>query len=43
MIPKVTSSLEAVKRGVGFVGIGEYRSKGDLEALISGKKGTKIV
>ncbi len=43
MIPKVTSSLEAVKRGVGFVSIGEYRSKGDLAALISGKKGTKIV
>lgn len=43
MIPKVTSSLEALKQGVGFVGIGEYRVKGDLKALISGKKGTKIV
>lgn len=43
MIPKVTASLQAVKRGVGFVSIGEYRSKGDLEALISGTKGTKIV
>ncbi len=43
MIPKVTSSLEAIKRGVGFVSIGEYRGKGDLEALISGRKGTKIV
>lgn len=43
MIPKVTSSLEALKQGVGFVGIGEYRGKGDLEGLILGKKGTKIV
>ncbi|MCX7787620.1 MAG: acetylglutamate kinase [Spirochaetes bacterium] len=43
MIPKVTSSLAAVRRGVGFVSIGEFRSKGDLEALIAGTKGTQIV
>jgi acetylglutamate kinase len=43
MVPKVTSSLEAVKGGVGFVTIGEYVRPGDLAALLEGKLGSRIV
>ncbi|MFQ3621487.1 MAG: acetylglutamate kinase [Spirochaetales bacterium] len=42
MIPKITSSLEALKTGVGFVSIGEYQKQGDLRALLVGKQGTRI-
>lgn len=42
MIPKVRSSLEALKCGAGKVVIGEYREFMDLEKLLSGEKGTKI-
>ncbi|MFP4425733.1 MAG: acetylglutamate kinase [Spirochaetaceae bacterium] len=43
MIPKVRSSLAALKRGVGSITIGEYREPGDLEALSLGKKGTVLI
>lgn len=42
MIPKVRSSLEALKSGAGTVVIGDYRESGDLKGLLTGKKGTKI-
>ena len=42
MIPKVRSSLEALKKGAGSVVIGDYREFMDLEKLLSGEKGTKI-
>ena len=42
MIPKVQSSLKALKNGAGTVVIGEYREHLDLEKLLSGEKGTKI-
>ena len=42
MIPKVKSSLEALKKGAGTVIIGDYRDFMDLEKLLSGEKGTKI-
>jgi len=42
MIPKVRSSLEALKKGAGTVVIGDYRDFMDLEKLLSGEKGTKI-
>ena len=42
MIPKVKSSLEALKNGASMVVIGNYREYGDLEKLLSGEKGTKI-
>lgn len=42
MIPKVRSSLEALRKGAGTVIIGDYREFMDLEKLLSGEKGTKI-
>jgi len=43
MIPKVRSSLEALRHGVGRITIGEYKSAGDLEALATGRKGTVLI
>jgi acetylglutamate kinase len=42
MIPKVQSSLEALKNGAGNVVIGDYQNFMDLKKLLSGEKGTKI-
>jgi len=42
MIPKVTSSLEALRLGVSAILITDYRESGDLNAMIQGSKGTKI-
>jgi len=42
MIPKVNSSLEAVKSGTKEVIIGTYNNDGDLGLLIKGKQGTII-
>jgi acetylglutamate kinase len=42
MIPKVTSSLEAIKHGVKRVIIGEYTNAGDLEKFLNGSAGTRI-
>ena len=43
MIPKVRSSVSALKEGVGAISIGEYRESGDLENILSEKKGTSII
>ncbi len=43
MIPKVKSSVSALRRGVGTIIIGEYVGKGDLSSILEGKKGTGIV
>ena len=43
MIPKVRSSLDALRHGVGSITIGEYREAGDLDALSRGRKGTVLV
>jgi acetylglutamate kinase len=42
MIPKATSALEALKRGVGQVIIGQYGGRGSLRALVSGDMGTRF-
>lgn len=42
MIPKIKSSIDALKKGTGTVIIGEYLKKGDLAEILSGKKGTAI-
>jgi acetylglutamate kinase len=42
MIPKVSASLDALKRGVRNVIIGEYHGDGDLTALLEGRMGTRI-
>lgn len=42
MIPKVRSSLKALREGVDSVLIGEYRGRGDLDALLEGRAGTRI-
>lgn len=42
MIPKVTSSLAALKGGAERVVIGDYSQYNDLKKLLSGEKGTKI-
>ncbi|HUX13053.1 MAG TPA: acetylglutamate kinase [Spirochaetia bacterium] len=42
MIPKARSSVAALKRGVSEIIIGEYRSTGDLSALLGGRSGTHI-
>ncbi len=42
MIPKVDSSLEALKAGVGGIIIGQYQGPGDLAALLQGRSGTRI-
>ena len=43
MIPKVKSSISALKKGVGAIIIGEYLKSGDLLASIEAKKGTSII
>ena len=43
MIPKVTSSIKALKNGVKEICIGEYKSFGDLEKTIERKIGTSMV
>ncbi len=43
MIPKVRSSLEALKNGVREIIIGEYGAAGDLRHLLVGSKGSRIV
>jgi acetylglutamate kinase len=40
MIPKATSALEALKRGVGRVVIGQYGGRGSLAALLGSSLGT---
>lgn len=42
MIPKVRSSLEALRKGVEKILITDYSETGDLNKLISGVKGTLI-
>jgi acetylglutamate kinase len=42
MIPKVESSVEALKKGVGSVIIGGYTKYGDLGGLIAGSLGSDI-
>ncbi len=43
MIPKVRSSVEALKKGVMSISIGEYSGSGDLSEILSEKKGTSII
>ena len=43
MIPKVRSSVSALKEGVGSISIGEYKETGDLESILNEKKGTSII
>jgi acetylglutamate kinase len=43
MIPKVRSSMKALKEGVGAVIVGGYSGKGDLKKLLEGKLGTRII
>jgi acetylglutamate kinase len=40
MIPKATAALEALKKGVGRVVIGQYGGRGSLSALLQGGLGT---
>jgi len=40
MIPKAASALEALKKGVGRVVIGQYGGRGSLAALLAGGLGT---
>ena len=40
MIPKATAALEALKKGVGRVVIGQYGGRGSLSALLEGGLGT---
>ena len=42
MIPKATSAVEALKRGVGQVIIGQYCGRGSLRALLEGGTGTRF-
>jgi acetylglutamate kinase len=42
MIPKVQSSLEALRQGVRTVTITDYRRTGDLHHALDGKKGTAL-
>lgn len=42
MVPKIQSSLAAVRRGLGRVIIGQFQLFGDLELLLDGRKGTQI-
>jgi acetylglutamate kinase len=43
MIPKVRSAVEALSRGVKRIIIGEFRTPGDLAALLNGRLGTRII
>jgi acetylglutamate kinase len=40
MIPKATAALEALKKGVGRVVIGQYGGRGSLAVLLEGGLGT---
>jgi acetylglutamate kinase len=40
MIPKATAAMEALKKGVGRVVIGQYGGRGSLSALLAGGLGT---
>jgi acetylglutamate kinase len=42
MVPKVLSSLEAIRNGVRTVIIGQYEGAGSLARLLEGKQGTRI-
>jgi acetylglutamate kinase len=42
MVPKVTSSFDAMSRGVKKVIIGRYESAGALARLLDGKEGTRL-
>ncbi|MDC7224666.1 MAG: acetylglutamate kinase, partial [Spirochaetales bacterium] len=42
MIPKVQSSLSALKQGVSAIVISDYQKSGDLADMINNKKGTEI-
>ena len=42
MIPKVRSSIQAIRHGVGHVIIGQFTEEGDLRLLLSGETGTYI-
>jgi acetylglutamate kinase len=43
MVPKVTSSLEGLHRGIRSIVIGDFISSGDLEKFIQKKKGTTLL
>lgn len=43
MIPKVRSSLAALRRGVGQIIIGEHAGRGSLRELLEGRRGTRLV
>ncbi|MBF9015606.1 MULTISPECIES: acetylglutamate kinase [unclassified Oceanispirochaeta] len=43
MIPKVRSSLAAIRQGVKEIQITNYENPGDLEKIIAGTKGTSII
>jgi len=43
MIPKLRSSLEALEDGVDTVLIGQFAGPGDLQALLAGAAGTRVV
>jgi acetylglutamate kinase len=43
MIPKVRASVRAVANGVESISIGRYDRRGDIERLLSGAIGTRIV
>ncbi|MDX9799941.1 MAG: acetylglutamate kinase [Spirochaetia bacterium] len=43
MIPKVKSSIEALKKGVKTIIIGDYFENGDLSSILEGIKGTGII
>ena len=42
MVPKVTSSFDAMNDGVKKVIIGRYESPGALARLLDGKEGTRL-
>jgi acetylglutamate kinase len=42
MIPKVRSSLDALKRGVGRIIIGRHDGPGSLAELLEGRRGTRL-
>lgn len=43
MIPKTRSSLRALQQGVAAVTIGGYTAQGDLESLLEGRRGSRII
>ncbi len=42
MIPKVRSSLDALRRGVGQILIGQYEGRGSLAEFLQGRRGTRL-